>query len=94
MKIDIRSGLAAAARRNGSRSATIPRRSTAPARATARERLADPKLAAAALQPEPQAAPRQGRDERVADALRAPRHHHAGDGIHRDSREPASGRAL
>ena len=36
------------------------------------------------------AAPREGRRERDADALRAPRHRHAGDGVHRDPREPAA----
>ena len=36
------------------------------------------------------AAPRQGRRERIADALRAPRHRHAGNGIHRDPRESAT----
>ena len=44
----------------------------------------------AALRPAAQAAPRASRAERHADALRAPRHHHAGDGIHRDPREPAA----
>ncbi len=37
------------------------------------------------------AAPRQSRHERFADALRAARHRHAGNGIHRHPREPAHG---
>ena len=36
----------------------------------------------------PHAAQRQIRDERLADALRAPRHHHAGNGIYRHPRKP------
>ena len=40
--------------------------------------------------PQPHAAARrEGRRQRHPDALRAPRHHHAGDGIRRDPREPA-----
>ncbi len=37
--------------------------------------------------PAPHAAPRQGRQERQPDALRAQGHHHAGDGIHCHPRE-------
>ncbi len=55
-----------------------------------RERAADAGHRRAALpRPAPHAAPRAGRRERHADALRAPGHHHAGDGIHRHPREPA-----
>ena len=43
-----------------------------------------------ALQPASQAAPRQAGKQRHADALRAPGHHHARDGIRRDPREPAA----
>ena len=46
----------------------------------------------AALRPEAHAAPREGGRQRDADALRAPRHRHAGDGVHRDPREPAPAR--
>ncbi len=42
-----------------------------------------------ALQSASPAAPREERRERHADALRAPRHRHAGDGVHRDPRESA-----
>ena len=38
----------------------------------------------------PQTAPRQDRQERLADALRTPRHHHAGDGIRRYPRKQQS----
>ena len=42
-----------------------------------------------AFRPAPPPAPRQGPGANViADALRPPRHRHAGDGIHRDPREP------
>ncbi len=40
-----------------------------------------------ALRPRAHAAPGQGGRQRLADALRAPRHHHAGNGIHRHPRE-------
>ena len=88
-KIDIRSGLAAL-RDAVDRRARRHRRAR-PARPphTAVERLNDPEARGAALQPASQAAPREGRHERVADALRAPRHRHAGDGVRRDPREPA-----
>ena len=69
-----------AQRHRGARRPELALRARAPRRSEAR---------AAALQPEAQAAPREAGHERVADALRAPRHHHAGDGIHRDPREPA-----
>ena len=42
--------------------------------------------------PAPQAAARQGRQERLADALRPPGHHHAGDGIRRHPRKQQSSR--
>ncbi len=45
-----------------------------------------------ALRPEAQAAPREGGARRHADALRAPGHRHARDGVHRDPREPAPAR--
>ena len=60
-KIDIRSGPAAAARRRGSPSAATRSCSPGPSSRYGRERLADPKLARAALQPEAQAAPRASR---------------------------------
>ena len=41
-----------------------------------------------ALRPPPQAAPREARRERDPDALRAPRHRDARDGVRRDPREP------
>ena len=43
-----------------------------------------------ALRPASQAAPREAGRQRHADALRAPRHRHARDGVHRDPREPAA----
>ena len=47
-----------------------------------------------ALRPAPPAAAREARGaQRHADALRAARHHHAGDGIRRHPREPAARRA-
>ena len=57
-----------------------------------RERLADPKLAE--LRFELKRLPRraQAGRERHADALRAPRHRHARDGVRRDPREPAPAR--
>ena len=48
-----------------------------------------PEARRAALRAEAHAAPREGRRQRDADALRAPRHRHARDGVHRDPREPA-----
>ena len=90
-KIDIRHGLPAAARRmdrgaRRHRGAVRPdvriRPSSAPTRSEAG--------ATALPRPAPQAAPRQARHERDADALRAPGHRHAGDGIHRHPREPAA----
>ena len=53
-----------------------------------RQQAANPELADDALpRPAPHAAPRQGRHERQPDALCAPGHHHAGDGVHRHPRE-------
>ena len=85
-KIDIRSGLAPLrepwiAERNDTE--CLPDLTSAYGRDRARRSEAR----RAALQSEAQSAPRQGRHERLADALRAQRHHHAGDGIHRDPRE-------
>ena len=81
-------GPAGAARSAGSRSAATPKLLAGPTSRYGSERLADPEARRAALQPEAQAAPREGRAQRDADALRAPRHRHAGDGVHRDPREP------
>ena len=93
VKIDIRSGLAAAARRldrrarrhQGTCRADFELRRRAARRSETRR---------TAFQSEAHAAPRQSGHECVADALRAPRHHHAGNGIHRNSREPAPRRAF
>ena len=41
-----------------------------------------------ALRPASQATPRQAGMQRIANALRAARHRHAGDGVHRHPREP------
>ena len=90
--IDIRKGLAAAARRvdrraqrhGRARRPDVDVRPGAPRRSRAR-RLS--------LRPASQAAPRQAGRQRDADALRAPRHRHARDGVHRDPREPAARRA-
>jgi phosphomethylpyrimidine synthase len=51
---------------------------------------ARPGARAPALRAHPHAPPRQGRRQRHADALRAPGHHHAGDGIRRHPREPCA----
>ena len=75
--------------RAGSRSATTPSELDGPSSRYGQERLADPEARDAALQPAAQAAPREARHERDADALRAQRHHHAGDGVHRDPRDAA-----
>ena len=72
-----------ARRHRGTRGAELRLRRRAPARPEARR---------TALQPEAPAAPRGRGRERHADALRAPRHRHAGDGVHRHPREPADGR--
>ncbi len=53
-----------------------------------RGRAHDPRLDACASR-SGRAAPRAGRRQRHPDALRPPRHRHAGDGIHRHPREPA-----
>ena len=91
IKVDIRSGLAA------TRAAWIADRDdtealAGPSIALRRRAPARSEAGRAALQPASQAAPRPGwrqpQWERDADALRAPRHHHAGDGIHRHPREP------
>ena len=61
-----------------------------PTSAYGRARLADPELAGLRfdLHRKPRRAARQC--ERHANALRAPRHRHAGNGIRRDPREPAA----
>ena len=56
---------------------------------TGSERLPIPSSRRLRFDLQAHAAPRQAGHERHADALRAPRHRHAGDGIHRDPREPA-----
>ena len=63
-----------------------------PSSAYGRARLADPELAG--MRFDLHRKPRRARDgrERLADALRAARHRHARDGVHRDPREPASAR--
>ena len=73
----------------GSKSAATPKRwpaSRATTAASAPPTRPPPNCASG---PAPHAAPRDRRQERLADALRAPGHHHAGNGIHRDSRKPA-----
>ena len=86
VKIDIRSGLAAPRlpwilERADTEELPGP---TFAIRHRAPERSA---IGRAALQPAPQAAPRHARQERVANALCAARHHHAGNGIRRDPRK-------
>ena len=91
VKIDIRSGLAEL-RARVDRRAQRHRGVAAPdfrIRPAAPER---PGTGRHALQPQAHAAPSQAGQERHADALRAPGHHHAGDGIHRDPREPEARR--
>ncbi len=89
--IDIRAGLPALrARWIAERNDTIEL--DGPTSAYGRARLADPELSRPALQPAAQAAAREGgrqpQRQRLADALRPARHGHAGDGVHRDPREP------
>ena len=85
---------AAACRRcapRGSPSAATPRSSTARPPRYGRARLADPELAGLRfdLKRKPRrAAVATARRQRHADALRPPRHRHAGDGVHRHPREP------
>ena len=57
-----------------------------------RARLADPELAGLRFELHRKPRRAQGRRQRDADALRAARHRHAGDGIHRDPREPEARR--
>ena len=86
-KIDIRSGLPPlraaldrrARRQRGARRPHVGLRAGAACRRRARRH---------ALRPAAPATPRQIRRQRLADALRASWHRHAGDGIHRDPREP------
>ena len=52
----------------------------------------DPKLAELRFNLKAQSAARASGAQRHADALRAPRHHHAGDGVHRHPRKPAARR--
>ena len=92
VKIDIRSGLA-------------PLRARWIAERADTEELAGPDVALwrrsiersearrAALQPAPASAACAQRRKCHADALRAARHHHARDGVHRDPRKPAARRA-
>ena len=54
-----------------------------------RRRATDPEAGGGALPAHAGAASRSGRRQRHADALCAARDRHAGDGIHRDPREPA-----
>ena len=56
-------------------------------------RLARPRARGHALRPPSQAASRQARRQRHADALRAPRHRHARDGVRRHPRESPARRA-
>ena len=87
--IDIRRGLPPLrARWIGERGDTVEL--DGPTSAYGRARLADPRARRPALRPPPQAAPREAGRERHADALRAPRHRHAGDGVRRHPREPAA----
>ena len=94
--IDIRKGLAPL------RAAWIAERNDTialpgPTSTFGQARLADPALAGPALRPAPPAAPRESGCKRFSNALRAPRDHHAGDGIRRDPRESAAriaGRAI
>ena len=93
VKIDIRRGLAPL------RQQWIVERSdteelAGPTSRYGRERLADPKLAQLRFDLKRKPRRAMARTERDADALRAPRHDHAGDGVHRDPREPAHGRPL
>ena len=91
-KIDIRSGLAPLrarwiAERDDSEELAGP---------TSRfgvDRLNDPKLAELRFNLHRRPRRALSRRERHADALRAARHRHAGDGVHRDPREPAARRA-
>ena len=86
-KIDIRSGLPPL-RARWIESAATPRSCDGLTSAYGRARLADAELAGMRfdLQRQPRRA-KAGR-QRHADALRAARHRHAGDGVHRDPREP------
>ena len=91
--IDIRSGLAPVrekwiAERNDTE--WLPDLTSAYGRAPRRRSQAR----RTALQPEAPSAPRESRDERLADALRAQGHHHARNGIHRDPRERSGAKAL
>ena len=87
-KIDIRSGLPALRQRwieeRGDTEACPASRATTAASAPPIRQLAELRFN---LHRTPRRA--QGRQERLADALRAPGHRHAGNGIHRDPREPA-----
>ena len=83
VKIDIRSGLAAMregwiAERNDTE--TLDKLTSE----YGQQRLNDPELAEMRFNLQARAAPRQTGQERHADALCPRRHHHAGDGIHRD----------
>ena len=70
----------------GARRHRAPRRPNLPLRERA---PADPKLAELRFDLKRTPAPREGRRQRLADALRAPRAGNAGDGVRRHPREPA-----
>src|SRR5690554_1472131 len=89
-RIDLRSGLADVQHLDRG---AWRYRDTARAELAVRPRTAGRCLAGChALCPCAHAAPGQGRPQRDPDALCAPRHHHAGDGVRRHSREHEAGR--